>query len=127
MYGLIYGVDGANFPDVAETGPYESREEALAAVDVGLVQRFRGVGLVANWQASDGADISTGAGNYAGGILSVEHCGGVPVIEVDRDFAALHDVEELALSYLGAEIRAENEVVASSGRLRYPLTRWVSS
>ena len=124
MYGLIYGVDGANFPDVAESGPYATRADAIAAVDADLVRRHRGVGLVSDWAESDGRDIATGRGRYAGSLLSIEHVGSVTVIEIDPE---LGDTEAVARSHLGAEISREDEIVADSGRLRYPLVRWVRS
>ena len=61
-YGIIYGREGANFPDVAEVGPYPTRASAQEAVDPALVVRYGEVMIVSDWRASDGEDIATGAG-----------------------------------------------------------------
>ena len=60
-YGIIYGADGADYPDVEEDGPYPSRAAADAAIDRTLVAH-RGAVIVDGYVASDGESITTGQG-----------------------------------------------------------------
>jgi len=61
-YGLVYGVEGANFPDLCEVGPYATLAQARAAIDPELVARYGGWLIAEGWVRSDGECITTGAG-----------------------------------------------------------------
>lgn len=61
-YGIIYGRDGANFPDIAEDGPYATLADARASIDRERVRDMGGAVIASGWVESDGLDIATGAG-----------------------------------------------------------------
>jgi hypothetical protein len=61
-YGIIYGTKGADFPEVAEDGPYASVNAARAAVDEVRAKRLGGWMILEHWMESDGYSITTGAG-----------------------------------------------------------------
>lgn len=61
-YGLIYGREGADYPDVAESGPFKTADDAIADLDEALARRLGGVMLVRDYRASDGISITTGSG-----------------------------------------------------------------
>lgn len=71
--GLIYGAEGADYPDVQEEGPYGSLADACAAVDDARAARLGGVMIVEDWVASDGESITTGKGRVVLTALSEVH------------------------------------------------------
>ena len=61
-YGIIYGAEGCDYPDVSEDGPYATLSDARAAVDLTTAARMGGWTIVSDYSPSDGESISTGAG-----------------------------------------------------------------
>jgi hypothetical protein len=61
-YGIIYGHEGADYPDVVESGPYDTLKAAKAAVRRDLSARYRGWTIVAEWEPSDRESIASGSG-----------------------------------------------------------------
>lgn len=61
-FGILYGAEGANFPNVVEDGPYATLAAATAALDPRMAARYDGAMIASAWQRSDGRDIATGKG-----------------------------------------------------------------
>lgn len=61
-YGIIYGAEGADFPDVAERGPFATLDLARRGVDLRLFADKGGATIVDGWEESDGKGIATGKG-----------------------------------------------------------------
>ena len=64
-YAIIYGREGADYPDVHEDGPYPTIAAARAALDASLVAQYGEWMIVSDWTPSDGESITTSRGIVA--------------------------------------------------------------